>query len=201
MPWHDGSWLQVCHRFRELNVLIDYITEKYFWNLQYNIVPIVMDLNGIYAKMVPAGSFINALNFPTVKALADYLKVLDKNDDKYNEYFWWKKHYVLGSSSDVCELCSKLHNPSHPVTIQKNLMKWWHYDATCKNCISERISRQQYLGSNGFQSSLWWTVASWNRPQIIFRICIENTRNGRYFRIESWYNSGLFSIAQWSCAH
>jgi len=112
---------------------LDYITEKFFMNLEYNIVPIVMDLNGNYVKIAPAGSFINALDYPTVKELADYLKMLDKNDTLYNEYFWWKKHYVLGVSSDACQLCAKLHDPSHPVSVKKSLSKWWHYDASCKS--------------------------------------------------------------------
>jgi len=103
----------------------DYITEKYFANLENNMVPIVMDLDGNYAKIVPPRSYINAMDFPTVKALADYLKMLDKNDTLYNEYFWWKKHYLLGDffNDSMCQLCSKLHVPPVPShnTILKNI--------------------------------------------------------------------------------
>ena len=116
----------------ENSMCLDYITEKFFYNLSFNIIPIVLDLNGNYAKIAPAKSYINALDYPTVKELADYLKLLDNNDTLYNEYFWWKKHYVLGGSNSACQLCSKLHDPSHPISIQKNLTKWWHYDASCK---------------------------------------------------------------------
>ena len=95
-----------------------------------------MDLHGNYAKTVPAKSYINAFDFPTVKGLADYLKVLDQNDTLYNEYFWWKRRYVFGEGSSAhnaaCELCSRLHNPSQPVSVKKDLLQWWHHDASCK---------------------------------------------------------------------
>ena len=42
----------------------DYITEKFFYNLQLNIIPIVLDLHGNYARVAPTNSYINALDFP-----------------------------------------------------------------------------------------------------------------------------------------
>ena len=38
-----------------------------------------------YKKIAIPGSFINVLDFPSVKALADYLLYLDKNNTAYNE--------------------------------------------------------------------------------------------------------------------
>lgn len=124
----------------------DYVTEKLFYNLKYNIVPIVMDLHGNYARFAPAGSYINALDYPSVKELADYLKVLDGNDTLYNQYFRWKEQYVVSdffsnqkqnSNTSVvidqlCSICSKLHDPSRTINIVKNLTKWWNDDAKCK---------------------------------------------------------------------
>jgi len=117
-----------------------------FYNVKFDIVPIVMDLHGNYARFAPPKSYINALDFPTVRHLANYLKILDENDTLYNEYFWWKKHYVIeyslieyfdvniyeASARGLCGLCSKLHNPSEPVAVVKNLRKWWSDEATCK---------------------------------------------------------------------
>jgi len=111
---------------------LDYITEKFFYNLSFNIVPVVLDLNGNYNKMAPPRSFINALDYPTVKDLADYLKVLDRNDTLYNEYFRWKRLYALGGPNAACQLCFKLHDPSNPVSVKRDLAKWWHYEASCK---------------------------------------------------------------------
>jgi len=129
----------------ENSLCYDYVTEKMFYNVKFDIIPIVMDLHGNYARFAPAKSYINALDFPSVKHLADYLKILDKNDTLYNEYFWWKEHYVMeyslhqyelniyeASARGLCGLCSKLHNPIEPDSIVRNLKKWWFDDSTCK---------------------------------------------------------------------
>ena len=51
-----------------------------------NIIPVVYGF-GYENKNLPPHSFIDVLDFPSVKALADYLHYLDKNDTAYNEYF------------------------------------------------------------------------------------------------------------------
>jgi len=96
--------------------------------------------------MVPAKSYINAFDFQTVKALADYLKVLDQNDTLYNEYFWWKRHYVFGEGSSAhnaaCELCSRLHNPSKPVSVKKDHLDLdFSFPFHIVNSSSSRISK------------------------------------------------------------
>ena len=60
---------------------------------RYDIVPVVLG-GGDYAHSAPPGSYIDALAFPTVARLAEYLLYLDANDTAYNEYFRW----VLKSS-------------------------------------------------------------------------------------------------------
>eukprot|EP00112_Aurelia_sp_Birch-Aquarium-sp1_P006619 Seg1727.1 transcript_id=Seg1727.1/GoldUCD/mRNA.D3Y31 product="Glycoprotein 3-alpha-L-fucosyltransferase A" protein_id=Seg1727.1/GoldUCD/D3Y31 len=95
-----------------------YVTEKYWYNaLEHDIVPIVMG-GGPYndPKVAIPGSFINAADFPSVKALADHLKYLDKNDTAYNEYFQWKQKYKLHVDLGwpypgifTCDICEKLH--------------------------------------------------------------------------------------------
>jgi len=124
----------------------DYVTEKFFYNINFDIIPVVLDLHGNYERFAPPKSYINALDFSSVKELADYLKVLDQNDTLYNEYFWWKGYYAFEYSLHVfelniyeaaargfCSLCSKLHHPSpSPSSVYKNLTKWWYDDATCK---------------------------------------------------------------------
>ena len=66
-------------------MLLKYITEKFFAVMDHPIVPIVMDAHGHHARAAPVHSFINALDFPTVRDLADYLIQLDRNDSLYNE--------------------------------------------------------------------------------------------------------------------
>ena len=59
----------------------EYVTEKLTRALESNLVPIVM--GGVdYKRIAPPNSFINVDDFPTVKALADYLRYLDRNEVK-----------------------------------------------------------------------------------------------------------------------
>ena len=121
----------------ENSLCIDYVTEKFFWMADFNVLLIVFDLHGNYAKLAPAKSYINALDFPTVRDLADYLKLLDDNDDLYNQYFEWKEHFGVfrGPVSQyfrgLCRLCSVLHEPDEPASIYRNISKWWFSDSRC----------------------------------------------------------------------
>ena len=113
----------------ENSVCSDYITEKFFNTLRYNIIVVVLG-GGIYTDYIPKRGYINALDFKTPKHLADYLIYLSKNSTAYNEYFMWKKFIkflspntnpenpnktaiysedkiVLGAF--LCEMCIKLH--------------------------------------------------------------------------------------------
>ncbi|EDO40479.1 predicted protein, partial [Nematostella vectensis] len=67
----------------------DYISEKYWHTLiRTNMVPIL--IAGVYNKelLIP-GSYIDVLDFPGPKTLANYLHYLNSNDTAYNEYFRW----------------------------------------------------------------------------------------------------------------
>ncbi|XP_042878951.1 alpha-(1,3)-fucosyltransferase C-like [Penaeus japonicus] len=92
----------------------DYVSEKFFLALQLDVIPVVFG-GGNYAAIAPPRSYINALDFPSPKALADYLKVVASNATLYNKYLEWKDHYnvELGHpfSTMVCDLCAKLHDP------------------------------------------------------------------------------------------
>lgn len=44
-----------------------------------------------YEGVAPPRSFIHLDDFKTISQLADYLKLLDRNDTLYNEYFEWKR--------------------------------------------------------------------------------------------------------------
>ncbi len=114
--------LKTLHRYKfylafENANCVDYITEKYwFIPLQNNIVPVVLG-GGNYSNrnLAVPGSFINVMDFKTVKDLADYLLMLDKNDTAYNEYFLWKKRYYLDEPPPwTCKMCAMLNNDSLP---------------------------------------------------------------------------------------
>ncbi|XP_023336037.1 glycoprotein 3-alpha-L-fucosyltransferase A [Eurytemora carolleeae] len=70
----------------------DYITEKFFVNgLGHDVLPIAMGARyEDYLRAAPEKSFLHVDQFKDPEALAAYLHQLDKDDDKYNEYFQWK---------------------------------------------------------------------------------------------------------------
>lgn len=62
----------------------DYVTEKFYLALQLDVVPVVFG-GGSYAAIAPPNSFINALDFPSPKELAKYLKMVAANSTVYNK--------------------------------------------------------------------------------------------------------------------
>ena len=119
----------------ENSLCLDYITEKFYNMMNYNVVPIVMSLHGSHAKMAPPHSYINAAAFPTVKELAQYLIMLDKNDTLYNEYFWWKPYFNVRNNEDdfnkgMCNLCAALHR-NHSAKVYNDMTKWWDTNSNC----------------------------------------------------------------------
>jgi alpha-1,3-fucosyltransferase len=91
----------------------DYVTEKLFKILAHDIVPVVYG-GPDYSQHAPPHSYIDARKFKP-KYLAGFLKILDEDDELYNEYFWWKDYYSEEYSSEdisrhgFCYLCQKLH--------------------------------------------------------------------------------------------
>ena len=136
------------------SLCLEYITEKFFVMSHYNVVPIVFDLHENFKRLAPTKSYINALDFASVKDLADYLKLLDTNDDLYSQYFEWKNYFSVHSWKDpaslyrgLCRLCSILHEPQDPASIYRNLTKWWLSDATCK-VLEFPLSKEDPNGSH-----------------------------------------------------
>lgn len=54
--------------------------------MHYPIIPIVLDVYNNYARAAPPHSYINVMDYSSMKDLADYLVLLSKNDTLYNEY-------------------------------------------------------------------------------------------------------------------
>ena len=117
----------------ENSLCIDYITEKYWRNsLERGLVPIVLGGASYSPELVIPGSFINAADFDSVKALADYLKYLDKNDTAYNQYFQWKTKYkVVKYQFWLCQLCKALHDPTKPTKIYHKILEFWGAKESC----------------------------------------------------------------------
>ncbi|XP_078381357.1 LOW QUALITY PROTEIN: glycoprotein 3-alpha-L-fucosyltransferase A-like [Oculina patagonica] len=120
----------------ENGVCTDYITEK-FWNaIKRNSVPIVLTKDYYGPDVVPQGSFISVQDFPSVKALAEYLMYLDKNDTAYNEYFSWKQEFVYEQRSRfryaACDICDALHNECLKPKVYHDIFKtFWNEEVDC----------------------------------------------------------------------
>lgn len=69
----------------------DYVTEKFFQPLIAGSVPVYLGAPNI-EKFAPGDHcFINVSQFSSTNELAEYLTMLDNNDNLYNQYFNWKK--------------------------------------------------------------------------------------------------------------
>lgn len=113
----------------------DYATEKLYSILQLDLVPIVLG-GANYTSLVPPFSYIDALKFKSAQELAEYLKLLDKDDALYRQYFWWKPHYrVRNHINDLklsmCGLCSRLH-VDNDIKVYEDMERWWVRDSHCK---------------------------------------------------------------------
>ena len=119
----------------ENGVCTDYITEKFWTALRRNSVPVVLAKDYYSADVVPPGSFISVQDFPSVKALAEYLLYLDKNDTAYNEYFSWKQKFASKSidSFPACDVCDALHDECLKPKVYSDMFKtFWNEDVDCK---------------------------------------------------------------------
>ena len=120
----------------ENSLCSDYVTEKFFNILKYDVIPVTF--NGAdMSQIAPPHSYINTMDFKTPKELAKHLKHIAEDDALYASYFWWRDYYEVRNSAEdraqaYCDLCSRLNNPDEPPKVYKNMHKWWVEDSGCK---------------------------------------------------------------------
>jgi UDP:flavonoid glycosyltransferase YjiC (YdhE family) len=68
----------------------DYVSEKFFDPLVAGCVPVYLGAPNIEEFAPGDHCFVNAADFPSARALAEYLLELNANDEAYAEYFAWK---------------------------------------------------------------------------------------------------------------
>lgn len=122
--------------------------------MRHPILPIVMDVHGHHSQAAPPHSFINALDFPSVRDLADYLFKLDKNDTLYNSYFWWKDHYRVRNAvpyeglhyKTFCNLCAALHDPNRTAQYKayESMRNWWESSSDCRSVHFSKDNRKRH---------------------------------------------------------
>ena len=69
---------------------LDYVTEKFFHPLMAGSVPVYRGAPNVGDFAPGEKCFVNADDFSSPGALADYLNHLDGNETAYREYFHWK---------------------------------------------------------------------------------------------------------------
>jgi alpha-1,3-fucosyltransferase len=121
----------------ESSLCKDYVTEKFFEILPYDIIPVVYGY-GSYSTYVPKSGFINALDYPSAKHLAEYLLFLDKNKTAYNSYFKWKKNIKFNNNGprfgSICEMCLRLNLDIHEGVenhIITDMNQFWNAENNC----------------------------------------------------------------------
>uniref|UniRef100_A0A182T609 Fucosyltransferase n=1 Tax=Anopheles maculatus TaxID=74869 RepID=A0A182T609_9DIPT len=115
----------------------DYITEKFFVNaLTRNVLPIVMGARPEdYEASSPQKSYIHVDEFGSPKELAEYLHLLDRNDELYNSYFKWKGTGEFINTYYWCRVCAMLHDEAsfrRPKSYD-DINEWWRGPGVCTN--------------------------------------------------------------------
>ena len=104
-------------------------------------------LGGNYKLEAPPHSYIDVNDFESVESLAIYLKLLQKDKEKYQEYFSWKREYLLYQKDPWCTLCEKLHNQNEQWNTYANVSEWYYNDEN-GNYLCTDGSERKYTKSS-----------------------------------------------------
>lgn len=115
----------------------DYITEKYWWSLNREHIPIVnWDLSHVDETIPIPGSYISVADFDGMESLVRYIRKVSANETLYNSYFDWKKQYSFEHSCTSCMACKALQERRMPQVV-KNLDRWVRNDVCDKVQVSD----------------------------------------------------------------
>ncbi|XP_062296048.1 4-galactosyl-N-acetylglucosaminide 3-alpha-L-fucosyltransferase 9 isoform X1 [Scomber scombrus] len=107
----------------------DYITEKLYNPLSVGTVPVVLGpARQNYENFIEGDAFIHVDDFTSPKELADYLLLLDKNEEMYLRYFDWRRHFKVKKAyfwaEHTCLACDYLRRHKEYKAFN-NLDKWY----------------------------------------------------------------------------
>lgn len=107
----------------------DYITEK-LWRNAYRggAVPVVLGPSvDDYKSVAPPHSFIHIDEFASVKHLAESLQQLSEDEERYREYFSWRRRWDVKLYTDwrerLCKICSQ-YSQLPPQKVYSDLQAW-----------------------------------------------------------------------------
>jgi alpha-1,3-fucosyltransferase len=138
-PLECNMMLSKYYRFYlsfENSLCPDYVTEKLYRPLAHDTVPVVYG-GSDYSFFLPAGSYINAMDFESPQSLANYLKKLMSDDELYLSYFRWREHYIvdIAPKDAFCQLCKLLRNPHIEAKTYVNMSAWWLGETINHTCM------------------------------------------------------------------
>ncbi len=112
----------------------NYITEKFFRTLQYDMIPIVLGA-GDYKAVAPPHSYIDVSDFANPQILAEHLKKLGTRPHEYLKYFEWKRTYYsvqyARSTWSTCHFCDILHDPGYQYKTRFDLWRYFYQSSPC----------------------------------------------------------------------
>lgn len=115
----------------ENSLCLDYITEKVFSNMNYFIIPVLYNAAD-NSRFLPPGSYLNVLDYGTIKELTDHMSYLAAHPEEYIKYFWWKEFYYIRLGYNFCDLCVKIHEQG---LVQRRQYYWdlddWYRNKAC----------------------------------------------------------------------
>ena len=114
----------------ENNDCVDYVTEKYWYTLKREQIPIV-NWKHVNRGIVIPGSYINIYDFDNIQSAMEYVKQVAENERLYNSYFDWRLSYADRGICSSCEICKRLHDEERPAQTIEDLDAWVRND-TCE---------------------------------------------------------------------
>lgn len=118
----------------------DYITEKLFRTLRYDMIPVVFG-GGNYSSVAPSRSFVDALSFASPKQLANQMFRIATNFTQFSSYFQWRSREYSDDVPNHCGLCQKLHSESFDEhSVYGDINDWWINKSHCKTWRSESVA-------------------------------------------------------------
>jgi len=122
----------------------EYVTEKFFKLFNdADVIPVVRGGSN-YKLYFPPKSYIDASDFSTPEALADFLEDLGRDKGRYIQYLQAKDRYrsVKDFPEWQCKLCKKLHKNYEGAKITKaNAYKWW----TDNSCHDDVVDSTHFM--------------------------------------------------------
>ncbi|XP_060902812.1 alpha-(1,3)-fucosyltransferase 4-like [Labrus mixtus] len=109
----------------------DYITEK-LWNaVLAGAIPVVLGPSRQnYERFLPPEAFIHVGDFPTVRALAQYLRRLSRDPTRLRRHLDWRDGYSLHQTSfwaeHYCAACRAVRMTRGRTDVVRHLKRWFY---------------------------------------------------------------------------